>query len=454
MESAYNIALVYTHAERFRKASQFYQQSLSEAVNLKDKDFQSRLYLALSDCYFKLKKYEDAYESFKKYIGILNLNQKISVLNSKYKKVQTEKIATEKKALASEKKVKILARDTARKSKEIQTLFVDNEEKKNQIELQTQTIQLQDRVLAEQKKRFIMIIVFSIIVTLFSILFFRLYLQIRRAHGVLQEQKKEIEQQHKVIATKNREITDSIHYAKRIQSAMLPQAEQTSKLAAEHFVFLEPRDIVSGDFYWMAEKCDKLIVIASDCTGHGVPGAFMSLLGVTLLNEIIFNKGIIEPAEILNHLRAEIIRLLHQNIETNSTRDGMDISVVTIDRQQKTIKTAAAYNSIYIVRNNELIIIPADKMPVAMYYNMNPFNSSVMKLQKNDIIYLASDGFKDQFGGPEGKKYTSKNFKNMLIEISRYPIHEQKVMVEKLLNEWRRHYEQNDDILVIGLLLS
>ena len=444
MESSFNLALTYSRDKRFRKAIKYYLQSLDESESFNDRDMQSRIYLELSECYFQLKKYENAYETFRKYTETLNLSQKISLLNANYKKVQTEKIATEKK-------VQGLTVDTAKKSKEINTLAKQNDEKSYRISLQDQTIQLQDRIMLEQKKRLMMIISFAVLVTLFLILLFRLYAQKKKANRILRTQKKEIEQQHKVIATKNQEITDSIHYARRIQTAILPQKDHLFKMTLDHFIYFEPRDIISGDFYWMDEKNDLLIIIAADCTGHGVPGAFMSMLGVTLLNEIILNKGITNPAHILNQLRDDMVRLLHQDIETQSTRDGMDISIVVIDRKKMKMFSAAAYNVLYVLRNDELIIIPADKMPIGMYYKMEPFNLNAFDLQPKDIIYLASDGFKDQFGGPEGKKFMSKNIKKLLLEIGQLSISEQKEMIENHFKKWRSNYEQNDDILVMGV---
>ncbi len=303
----------------------------------------------------------------------------------------------------------------------------------------------------EQERRLIMIISFALILTVFFIMLFRLYSQKRKANKRLKAQKEEIEQQNSVIATKNQEITDSIHYARRIQKAILPQKDYIDKIAEEHFVYWKPRDIVSGDFYWMAEKNNLLVIIAADCTGHGVPGAFMSMLGVTLLNEIVLNKGITEPSKVLNTLRDEVVTLLHQDIETQTTRDGMDISIVVIDKKNMKMLSSAANNVLYVLRNNELSTIPADKMPIGVYYKMEPFVANTYELHKGDVIYLTSDGYKDQFGGSLGKKFMSKNFKNLLVEISKQPLSEQKDIIDKRFNEWRGEHAQNDDVLVLGV---
>jgi len=199
-------------------------------------------------------------------------------------------------------------------------------------------------------------------------------------------------------------------YAKRIQAALIPSLELFSD-RLEHFVLYKPLAIVSGDFYWVSSKDNMHVIIAADCTGHGVPGAFMSMLGVTLLNEIVNEKNILMPDQILNRMRDEVIKSLKQVADEESVKDGMDAAVCTIDFSNNTLWYAGANNPLYLIRGNELLHYRADKMPVAIHYKMQPFTLNRIDLQKGDAFYIFSDGYADQFGGPEQKKYMSGKLK-------------------------------------------
>jgi len=256
------------------------------------------------------------------------------------------------------------------------------------------------------------------------------------------------------ITQQNRNITASIEYAKRIQTAMLPDHEQLSDILPRHFVLYKPRDIVSGDFYW-AQKVDHyLIVAAADCTGHGVPGAFVSMLGISLLNEIVSKLESKKPNDILGTLRERIKSSLKQTIEKGSSKDGMDIALCVIDIHTGSMQYSGAYNPIYIIRNKDLIEIKATRSPVGLCLKEKAFVNNDFKLQKDDKIYLFSDGYMDQFGGEKGKKYMRKRFKEILLEISENPFEEQKKALNNNIDDWRNDREQNDDILVFGFEMA
>ena len=256
----------------------------------------------------------------------------------------------------------------------------------------------------------------------------------------------------KQIELQKQEITDSIQYASRIQNALLPPKEDMDNLLPSYFILNKPRDIVSGDYYWLANKDNKVIVAVADCTGHGVPGAFMSILGIALLNEIVNKIKITAANEILNQLRDQLIKSLRQSRKNDNTRDGIEMALCVIDFDRKKLQYAGAFRPLYLIRNNDLSEIKGDFMPVGMYEGeKNPFSNKEIQFQANDIIYMSSDGYADQIGGPERKTFRSRKFKELLMEIHQKPLKEQKDILEEKNYEWKRDVEQIDDILVMGI---
>lgn len=275
--------------------------------------------------------------------------------------------------------------------------------------------------------------------------------KLEREKQVLEERVRERTQE---LAAKNKEITDSINYASNIQTAVLPPLTVLSNKVSDFFILNKPRDIVSGDFYWMTQINDKTIVVAADCTGHGVPGAFMSMLGVSFLNEIVKQKGVSDAAEILNRLRSSVIQALRQNEEGSVQKDGMDVAMVSIDSKNMSMQFAGAYNSLFLISDNQLIETKADKMPIGIHRKyQTPFSAKTIDIKKGDVIYLFSDGFVDQFGGPKGKKYLKNRFKETLLQIHRLPANEQKDFLQKEYEQWKGQAPQIDDVLVIGLIV-
>lgn len=266
----------------------------------------------------------------------------------------------------------------------------------------------------------------------------------------IEDQKVEIEAQRDEIFEQNKEITSSIQYAKRIQQAVLPGKLMLEKTLPEHFILFKPRDIVSGDFYWVDQRNDRIVVCAADCTGHGVPGAFMSLLGLTFLNEIVNKDGILKANAILNRLRSYIKKAMtHKDTQA---RDGMDLSLIVIDRQMNMLDFSGAYNPLVIVREGELLEYKADKMPIGRHEGEErTFTSHKIALREGDMIYMFSDGFPDQFGGDKGGKYKAKPFKRQLLALSSESTEMQEQILEKELRTWMGELEQVDDILVMGI---
>jgi ligand-binding sensor domain-containing protein/serine phosphatase RsbU (regulator of sigma subunit) len=261
----------------------------------------------------------------------------------------------------------------------------------------------------------------------------------------------EVMMQKEIVETQNKEIRDSILYAKRIQEAILPAQEEIHRALPDSFILFKPRDIVSGDFYWFSEKNNKVIIAVADCTGHGVPGAFMSMIGNTLLNEIVNEKEVILPHLILFHLRENIMKSLKQTGAEGENKDGMDIALCVYDKEKMELEFAGANNPLYRISGGELIEIKGDKQPIGVYKgDTKPFTSHKVTLTSGDCIYIASDGYADQFGGHNGKKFKYKQMKELLLSLSNQPMAEQKKSLDKGIEAWRGVLDQVDDILVIG----
>ena len=276
---------------------------------------------------------------------------------------------------------------------------------------------------------------------------------LERTHEI-QCQKNEIEQQRDTIEQKNFNIISSINYASHIQQAILPPLELIEKLLPEHFIIFKPKDIVSGDFYWIAEKDDKIIITVADCTGHGVPGAFMSLLGITLLNEIVNIQGITRPDDILTILRERVVQSLLQNRMEHQTRDGMDIAICVLDRQKIKLQYSGGMNDLIYISAGERIIIKSDYMDVSPAdFNRRKFKLNELDYKEGDMIYLFSDGYQDQFGGDFDKKFLKPHFYITLFEMSQYPVSQQHELLDKKLSDWMKNSSQTDDITVMGIRL-
>jgi serine phosphatase RsbU (regulator of sigma subunit) len=264
----------------------------------------------------------------------------------------------------------------------------------------------------------------------------------------------EIVRQKNIIEEKNNDITDSINYAQKIQNAVLPTHEYISRIIPDYFVFYKPKDIVSGDFYWIKQINNTVVIAVADCTGHGVPGAFMSILGISLLNEIVVNTRLNSSNELLELLREKIKSVLHQTGEKYEARDGMDIALGILNSEAMELQFSGANRSLYVCRNNELMEYKGDRQPVAIYVNEKPFNQHTIKLAKDDVVYMFSDGFIDQFGGTGGSKFLTSNFKELLRSICTIPMTEQKKTLEDTLASWKGNCEQIDDILVVGFKIT
>ncbi len=438
----------------------------------------------------------------------LRINEAASHLKDAYKGIgNTSKalayaeiyIAT-RDSMFSEEKTKALTEMETKYQSEKKQLEIEKMAKQKELDKQTIVAKT-----AENRKQRILIISFVagfILIFIFSILLYRLFLQKKKANILLAQQNTEIFQQKEEISTQrdeieaqrdeieaqrdlvteqkerieeiHKEVTDSITYARRIQEAVLPVSNASRSVLGEHFVFFKPKDIVSGDFYFTTKVRQWLIVAVADCTGHGVPGAFMSMLGISFLNEIVQKQEVHKANHVLNILRTEIINALQQKGVQGEQKDGMDISLLVINTDTNECQWAGANNPIYIVKklikpesekvesekpvensfqlsDFQLDELKGDKMPIAIYPEMRDFTNHKLILEKGDCIYLFTDGFADQFGGPKGKKFMYKQLKELLIHNSHNTMPGQKEILETAFENWKGKLEQIDDVTVLGI---
>ena len=259
--------------------------------------------------------------------------------------------------------------------------------------------------------------------------------------------------QRNLLQSRTKNIEDSLKYAHRIQKAMFPTPREINTLFPESFIYQRPKDIVSGDFYWVKRINGKVMFSVADCTGHGVPGAFMSLIGLEFFRQIVVEKEILQPARILNEMN-HYFDIVFGNLEELSLKDGIDLAFCAYDYEKKSLEYAGAFNPLYIIRDNEIIEVKGDRIIVGPDYGVErgSFTNRVIPLKRDDVIYMFSDGYADQFGGPEGKKFKYRRFRHLLMSIHRLPMQEQLRRIEENINEWMGlQYDQIDDQMVIGI---
>ncbi len=395
------------------------------------------------------------------------LFEKQKVLESQFKRINTQQgeITFQKKTITQQQKEVRIQQDTLANQKvKISQQVARINQQLGKINDQESRIKLQLATLEKQKLILYFVILALFLVSILGYYVYRGYkikkeanIRLEDKNRTISRQKDEIEKQRDIaaaqrdqIAYQKKHITDSIMYAKRIQTALIPSLELFSD-KLEHFVQYKPLAIVSGDFYWVSAAGNSQIIIAADCTGHGVPGAFMSMLGVTLLNEIVIGKHISMPDRILESLREGVIKSLNQAADEESIKDGMDIAVCLVDFDNDTLWYAGANSPLYLVREGQLIHYRADKMPVAIHYKMGPFTLHEVKLKKGDAFYIFSDGYADQFGGPKEKKYMTTKLKETLVALEGLSMIQQGEKLNEIFEKWKGDNPQVDDVTLIGV---
>lgn len=337
----------------------------------------------------------------------------------------------------------------------------EQEAELGEIKLQQKLREQENEISNRKKNSLIIILVISgVSFLLVSTLIFKRFKdkqkvaeELEKKNTAIESQKLIIDKAYAELAEFNKNITDSIRYAKRIQQAIFPTKDKMQRCLPDSFVFFQPKDIVSGDFYWMENSGDDVYFALVDCTGHGVPGAFMSIVGVNLLNQALFESKLTSPAQILNQINIGLEATVKQTEEESVIRDGMEITLCKWNRKKNEFVFAGANHIMYQVRNGELITHRGDKHPIgASYTDMHrDFTNVTIDIQKGDMFYLTSDGYPDQFGGPKGKKFKFKQLEEKFVQISNESLPLQKEQLSKTFNDWKGAYEQLDDVLVMGV---
>jgi serine phosphatase RsbU (regulator of sigma subunit) len=328
----------------------------------------------------------------------------------------------------------------------------ENEKKQKEIELLNEKQKVNEAE-GQKKKLFLYAAITGILaLAIILIILYRNNRLKQKANKELEQFNAEVNNQKEIVEEKNKEITDSINYARRIQQNILTSETYFKKHTNDFFILFKPKDIVSGDFYWALNHDDKFLVMTADCTGHGVPGAMMSMMGINFLNDIVNEKKIVEPADILNQLRGDIIKALNPEDSIEETKDGMDCCLCSFDFKNNKLHYSNANNKFYLIREGNLVISETNKMPVGAGHSVHQkFEGYECDLQKGDLVITLTDGYADQFGGPKGKKFKYKQLEHLLETNAHLPLSEIKRILEETFNEWKEKNEQVDDVCIIGI---
>jgi len=418
--SLFNIALIYKNQNETTNSINYIDSAITIAKNVNGLDLLKEYYKTLSEIYYSIGDYKTSLSYFTTSAQIndslvnQDRNKQILEMSTKY---QTEK-----------------------KEKE-------NELLKQQNELQNLNLNRQKIINSSVSLGLLLVIVLAFFI-------YKGYKQKKIANNQLEEKNILIEEKSKIVEEKNKDITDSIRYAKRLQTAILKPENTLTNYFDDGFIFFKPKDIVSGDFYWFEKFGNLSLIAAADCTGHGVPGAFMSIIGCNLLSQAVNEYAITQPAAILNSINKGLTKVLqHKRDADEIVSDGMDIALCSFNSDTMTLEYSAAYNPMWLIRENSVIEFTADKFPVGAFLDSQErlFTRNEIPVKKGDMVYIFSDGYADQFGGPKGKKFKYKKFQELLIENHLKAMTNQRTVLEHTINQWKGDLEQVDDILVIGI---
>ena len=419
--SHHNLGRFYLNRGNVKKALLHAKTSLQLALEINSPDIRSDADLLLSDVYLEQKMFEKSYQHL-----MSHMMMKDSILNE-----QTQK-ATVKQQMEYEYE---------------RQKMIDDKEHEKQLAISAEQEQKQKVIIYFIVGGLILVIIFSIIISN------RLQLT-RKQKLIIEDQKKSVELAHDQLEEKNTEIIDSINYAKRIQEAILPPEDRMLNLLPNSFILYQPKDIVAGDFYWIEQQDGKILFAAADCTGHGVPGAMVSVVCNNALNRSVKEYGLTSPGEVLDKTR-EIIINQFNNAESKehsgiyNISDGMDIALCSLEGN--TLKFAGAHNPLWVIRDGELLETKANKQPIGKFDHPEPFTTHTIDLKKDDSLYIFSDGYVDQFGGEKGKKFKTRAFKELLLEVHGKSMDEQKKILDTAFEKWKGDLDQVDDVCVIGV---
>ena len=472
--SFFDIGKVYKIKGELENAMESLNKANALATLQRMPELQSRIGLEIGKVHYLRSDFQNAIKELKNSATLAQKINSSSILKDTYRELAKlyDKMGDKNNALVY---MKLFMLESERKYKEENIRLIAEIEALYKIEQKEKEIDLlkKDNAIKELQanQRSFFIITLSIGLVLLFILLLILYNRnklktrankaLNQKNIAIQQQKEEIEAQKEELAAtghqlsdKNQQVTDSILYAKHIQDSLLPQLPTIKEVLPESFIFYRPRDIVSGDFYWFSQIENKIAFALVDCTGHGVPGAFMTVLANSLLNQIVIETGITSPDLIVSLLDQKIQQNLHQQKLDNANTDGLDIALVLIDPKGKKLEYTGAKIPLYIYQNKKLRILKPDRNSVgSMQLSEKSFTKQEVQFQEGDMIYMSSDGFQDQFGGEKDKKYMKRNFRELLSNIAEKTIQNQQIRIEEEFIQWRKSNPQTDDILVIGLKL-
>ncbi len=469
-----NYSKIYIAENKYDSALVMSEEALALSKAANANELIAECYLLRGETKMKLLRYRDALKDFEEgYLISKDMQNKVSIADLSYglSTAQFElgdyKHAYENLFIYTKTKDTLLNNENIKLISDLEAKY---QAEKKDLQIKNQSLEISAKQKENDAKNRLLFLgsVAIVAIAIFAFIAFRNFLKVKKSNVIIQEQKhqveiqkEEISIQKELVEVKQKEIIDSINYAKRIQTAVLTGPDVWNKISKEHFILFKPKDIVSGDFYWAYNTPNGRAIFAlADCTGHGVPGGFMSMLGNSFLNEIVVDSKVFKASEILNKLRQKIITALDQEGH-GEQKDGMDITLCVWNKLDNTLEFAGANNPLWVlkktvnssgVESKEFIEYKADKMPIGSYTEtLTPFNSHTIELQKGDIIYLITDGFADQFGGPKGKKFKYRPLMELLLQNSDEPMPQQQVVLEKAMEDWKHGFEQVDDVSLIGV---
>lgn len=439
-----NLGLAYKNKKEFQKALEFLRKSLVLKAKIKDKT----LYAAYNNMsiVFKNMKLNDSSIYYSKKVVELGvmlkngkaLNEGLAALAETYDQMKNNNMAVHYYRRLRKSEDSVNKETINAQFMEMQSRY-ESDRKDADLKLKEESLKTAEALNSRKNILIWLSSVAFILAVVSVIVIFRSYRQSK-------QNALNLELKNEIIEEKNKEITDSINYARNIQQSLISPQSVFQLYTKEHFVLYMPKDIVSGDFYWASKVDHEFLVVCADCTGHGVPGAIMSVMGITFLNEIVNHKKITRPDLILNQLRTNII----DAFSANGNRDGMDVSVISI--KEGRLQMAGANNGIWIIRNGTKLVLRPDKFPVGKYQEeITPFSLNTFELQQNDLILMYTDGYADQFGGPMNKKLKNKAIEQLVLENAGLPLEKMKAVFSQTFNDWKGKNEQVDDVLVIGI---
>jgi serine phosphatase RsbU (regulator of sigma subunit) len=459
-----NIGGLLLEENKIGQALDYFNKSLKIKIELDEKRGICDIYTYIARAYKKQSNYDKSLEYASKALNIATENiydkgisESLMELTEIYKHLENHRQALYFFEKLYQHRDSMLAKQNDEAIEKIQQEYEDEKKKRiiqeqeNQLNLQKiESIKKDEKI---YRKNILLYATLGGIIILFGLSYalYNRYHYKKKANAELEKKNAEISKQKDIIEEKNKDITDSINYAQTIQHAILPTQEELNKISEEHFVLFMPRDIVSGDFYWAYSKDDFSVFAVADCTGHGVPGAFMSMIGINLLNKIVIDKQKRKPSEILNELNEEIKLAFKKNITDYKGRDGMDIALCVWQKTKNSLLFAGAKRPLYIVRDKKLLQIDAQPYPVGEKEYTNPFTDINIDVLPGEQLYLTSDGFADQFGGINGKKLLTKRTKELILKYADLPLSEQKKVLQTEWLNWKKGFDQVDDVCILAL---